>query len=372
MTRPLRVLHLSGTTTDGFNADLSHLYARDCARACADPARWEFVYADLCADGSWRFPDGLDDAALAAAPRVGVGEAVGRLVDLAPDVVVPQLFDHAGMTDVRALLDLLGLPYVGNPPTVMAVAARKDQARAIVAAAGVAVPAGEVVARGAVGGEPSSIPLPVVVKPVDGDNSHGVTLVREHADLPDALEAAWAVSGAALVERFVPLGREVRCGTVERDGGVVALPLEEYAVDAEHKPVRDAADKLTRDDDGRLGLVAKDADHAWIVADDDPDVAAVQAAAVACHMALGCRQYGLFDFRIDPAGQPWFLEAGPYCSFAEQSVLVTMAGAAGIPLPRLFADTVESAIVDSSLRLSRHPVAHPDIPTRRHPEERGA
>ena len=63
----------------------------------------------------------------------------------------------------------------------------------------------------------------------------------------------------------------------------------------------------------------------------------VWAAARKCHAALGCRDYSLFDFRIDPAGQPWFLEAGLYCSFARKSVISVMAAAAGIPLPELFA-----------------------------------
>ena len=61
----------------------------------------------------------------------------------------------------------------------------------------------------------------------------------------------------------------------------------------------------------------------------------VHDAARASHIALGCRQYSLFDFRIDPTGRPWFLEAGLYCSFATTSVLAVMARAAGTALPDL-------------------------------------
>ena len=46
---------------------------------------------------------------------------------------------------------------------------------------------------------------------------------------------------------LVELGREVRCGVVETADGLLCLPLEEYAVDAATKPVRDHADKLARD-----------------------------------------------------------------------------------------------------------------------------
>lgn len=69
----------------------------------------------------------------------------------------------------------------------------------------------------------------------------------------------------------------------------------------------------------------------------------MHAAARRCHRALRCRDYSLFDFRIDPAGQPWFLEAGLYCSFAEKSVISTMARAAGIGLPELFRAAVTQA-----------------------------
>ncbi len=142
----------------------------------------------------------------------------------------------------------------------------------------------------------------------------------------------------------MPLGREVRCGTIRRGGELVALPLEEYAVDATTKPIRSADDKLARDGQGDLQLVAKDADHAWIVSDDDSIVPAVQRLALDAHVALHCRHHGLVDVRIDPDGRPWFLEAGPYCSFAPSSVVVTMAEAAGIELIELFSDAVDLAL----------------------------
>ena len=196
---------------------------------------------------------------------------------------------------------------------------------AVVASAGVDVPRGQVVTDPA----QVDVALPVVVKPVDADNSLGVALVREAADLPGAVEEALRHSDRVLVEEYVDLGREVRCGIVERDGVLVGLPLEEYAVDPETKPIRGHDDKIRRGDDG-LGLVAKDVEHAWIVDVDDPLTAVVWEVAKRCHRALGCRHYSLFDFRIDPDGQPWFLEASLYNSFARQSVLAVMAAAAGV------------------------------------------
>jgi D-alanine-D-alanine ligase len=131
-------------------------------------------------------------------------------------------------------------------------------------------------------------------------------------------------------------------------GELVCLPLEEYAVDPVGKPVRDAADKLRGSGDD-LALVAKTSTHAWIVPPArpgeavDPVVAGVHEAARACYRALGCRDYGLFDFRLDPDGRAWFLEAGLYWAFARQSVISVMATADGLDLPALLAEALEHA-----------------------------
>jgi D-alanine-D-alanine ligase len=345
MAAPLHVLHLVGSALDDFHAELSRVYARDCLATIQDPDRYAARIAFVDPDGSWRLPDGvdaaaLDDDALDAVPRRSLQEALAAIDADRPDVVVPQMFCLPGMTHYRALFDLLGIPSVGNSATVMALAMDKVAARAIVAQAGVQVPDATVVRRG----DPVPLDLPVVVKPAAADNSAGVSLVRRREQLEPALEAAWRHGEVALVERFVELGREVRCGTIVRDGQLLALPMEEYAVDAATKPIRDAADKLARDPEGRLQLVAKDPSRAWIVRNDDVAAEAVGAAARACHTALGCGHHGLFDFRIDPDGQPWFLEAGPYCSFGRHSVVPTMAAAAGIPVSDLFADAVAQAL----------------------------
>lgn len=336
---PLRVLHLTGSPVDDFHADLSLLYARDALAATADPSVQEPVLAHVLPGGDWCFPDDLSSAAIAAAPREPRAEALARLASAEVEVAVPQLFCGPGMTTYRSLLDLLAIPYLGNAAETMALGAHKARTRAVVAGAGVDVPAAEVLRAG----EAPSLAPPVVVKPADSDNSHGVTLVRDPAEYAAALREAFATSSEVLVERYVELGREVRCGVLELEGRLVCLPLEEYAVDSASKPIRDRADKLARSEDGDLRLVAKDVEHAWILNPSDPVTEAVWEAARRAHRALGCRDYSLFDFRIDPDGRPWFLEAGLYCSFADQSVLVVMAKAAGWTVPSLFAAVAAQA-----------------------------
>lgn len=350
MTVPPRVsvLHLVGSAVDTFHAELSCLYARACLDALADADRYDVLLAYVSPDGSWRFPDDLSADALNSAKALPISQAITHLRSLRVDVVVPQMFCLPGMTSYRRLLGALRLPYLGNPPEVMQIAADKATAREIVADAGVAVPAGEVVRAG----EDPTLPLPVVVKPVCADNSVGVSLVRAPGELHRAIDAALGHGASALVESYVELGREVRCGIVVRDGELVCLPLEEYAVDATTKPIRDHDDKLRRTEGGDLYLVAKDSRYAWIVPTDDPITERVWEAARRCHRALGCRHYSLFDFRIDPDGKPWFLEAGPYCSFAPSSVIAVMAAAAGMDVAELFADQLREIGLEGAPCLS--------------------
>lgn len=333
----VRVLHLAGSAVDDFHAELSLTYARGCLEATG--GSHEPHPAHVSPDGRWRFPASFAPDAIAAAPPFDPPDALAHLARLGPDVVLPQMFCRPGMTSYRSLFEVLGVPLVGNTGAVMALGARKAAATAVVAAAGVDVPVGEVLAPG----QRPTITPPAVVKPEDADNSLGVTLVRSETEFDAALDAAFAHAGRVVVEEFVPLGREVRCGIVERDGELVGLPLEEYRLDADARPIRGYADKLAPADAGGLRLVAKDDPDVVLVDPDDPLTARVWDVARRAHVALGCRDHSLFDLRVDPAGRPVFLEASLYCSFSPSSVLAVMARAGGIALDELLATAITQA-----------------------------
>ncbi|MCC3433449.1 MAG: D-alanine--D-alanine ligase, partial [Microcoleus sp. PH2017_04_SCI_O_A] len=102
--------------------------------------------------------------------------------------------------------------------------------------------------------------------------------------------------------------------------------------------------KLKQNDDGSLGYAAKDSTKSWIVDISDSATERVWDMARKSHIALGCRHYSLFDFRIDPQGKPWFLEAGLYCSFAQKSVLSAMTKASGTSLDTFFESMLQNAL----------------------------
>jgi D-alanine-D-alanine ligase len=238
----LRVLHLVGSAISDFYCDLSRLYAQDCLESTANPALYDFYIAYITPDRQWRFPTDLSREAIAAASPISPGEAIQVLTTLNIDVMLPQMFCIPGMTYYRALFDLLNIPYVGNRPNVMALTANKAKAKAVVVAAGVKVPQGELLR---IGNDPQIDP-PAVIKPVDTDNSLGVVLVSDRADYETALKTAFAYADEVLVETFIKLGREVRCGIVVQDRQLVCLPLEEYSMDSDRKPIRNYDDKMDR------------------------------------------------------------------------------------------------------------------------------
>jgi D-alanine-D-alanine ligase len=336
----LRILHLVGSAYNDFYCDLSRLYAQDCLTATAERSRYEFQIAYVTPDRQWRFPISLTPEDISVAKPMDLFDAIKLITAQNIDLVLPQMFCIPGMTHYRALFDLLKIPYIGNTPDIMAISAHKARAKAIVNAAGVKVPHGELLRQGDI----PTITPPVIIKPASSDNSLGVVLVKDITEYDAALKTAFAYASEVVVEKFIELGREVRCGIIVKDGELVGLPLEEYLVDPHEKPIRSYADKLQQTDDGNLLFAAKDNNKSWIVDPNDPITQKVQQVAKECHRALGCRHYSLFDFRIDPQGEPWFLEAGLYCSFAPKSVIPSMAKAAGISLHELLITAINETL----------------------------
>ncbi len=336
----LRILHLVGSPYNDFYCNLSRDYAESCLIATANPSLYDFQIAYVTPDCLWRFPRSLSREDIAVAKPIPLLDAIQFITAQNIDLMLPQMYCIPGMTYYRALFDLLKIPYIGNTPDLMAITAHKARTKAIVAAAGVKVPFGELLRKGDV----PTITPPVVIKPASADNSLGVSLVKEATEYDAALNKAFEYGSEVIVETFIEAGREVRCGIIVKDGELVSLPPEEYPVNPDETPIRAYADKFKRSNDPNLPGSGKKYIAAWIVDPNDPIVQKVQEVVKKCHLALGCRHFSLFDFRIDPEGEPWFLEAGLYCSFDQKSVLSYTANAVGIPLNEFFMTAINEAL----------------------------
>ena len=80
----------------------------------------------------------------------------------------------------------------------------------------------------------------------------------------------------------------------------------------------------------------------------------LQDASLKAFRALGLEDYGLFDFRVDKNGIPWFLENNAVCSFSPYSLLNRLAKHAGLTDEEVFETMLKSALLREEKPLPAH------------------
>ena len=266
-------------------------------------------------------------------------------------LMVPHSFDYPGMTVYRSIFeDVLGIPHPGPTGAANVVLQNKVLTRSILKdIPGLNIPKGEVLKKtsGIRAFPHTSLPLPYVVKPAKEDNSNGVSLCREEAEVLPALEKAFYYGEEVIVEEFIP-GREIRAGGFEDStGNCKALSCKiEYALRKDH-PIRVREDKLTtkalpqkerkNSDEGKKNgktsftVLQATSDREFLTSNATdqegsflaPEIARkIDLAVCLAHEALGIRDYSLFDFRIhEVTGEAYILESCTFWTFSPISML---------------------------------------------------
>ena len=245
-------------------------------------------------------------------------------------VAVPALHGpHGEDGTVAALCDLAGLPYVGSGVRAGALAMDKWATKLVAREVGIGVAEGVLLT--AATAPAYTWTRPVVVKPVAAGSSHGVSLVLDPADLPEALDRALAFDDRVLVEDLV-LGREVDVAVLGRpDGRRVVAPALEVVVDG----IFDHGTKYDGSADFRIPA---------LLADQERN--ALEAAAVAMYDALGCAGVARVDFFVTDQG-PVLNEVNSMPGFTEHSQVPRMFAAAGMSYPELVDLLVRDALAGS-------------------------
>ncbi|MEM9923830.1 MAG: D-alanine--D-alanine ligase [Cyanobacteria bacterium P01_D01_bin.50] len=166
---------------------------------------------------------------------------------------------------------------------------------------------------------------PFIVKPNSEDNSLGVTLVWNEDEIAEALRVGFEFDETLLVEDYIP-GRELRVGVIEREGKLWVPQMIEYLFPEEH-PIRTVRDKLELQSDGTPSKQPqKPKAKPMCPANVTPELFDKLAdAAKQAHIALGCRDYSLYDFRVHAeTNEPYLLEAGLFWSFGKISMISRM------------------------------------------------
>ncbi|MCD8376587.1 MAG: D-alanine--D-alanine ligase [Oscillospiraceae bacterium] len=231
---------------------------------------------------------------------------------------------------VQAALDLLGVPYTGSGYLGSAIAMDKDLTKRLTAGL-VDTPAWSTAEYGEdIDALVERAKLPLVVKPVAGGSSIGVSIAHSAGELRAALEWGLVPGGRVVLEQYIR-GREIQVGILDGQ----ALPAIEIIpktgfYDYENKYQPGAAEERCP-------------------ADIPPQAEARLAqAALAVYSALGLEVYARADFILDGEGTPWFLEINTLPGMTPTSLLPQEAAAAGIGYNQLC-----QRILDVSLNARR-------------------
>ena len=252
------------------------------------------------------------------------------------DVAVLSLHGAAGEDGtIQSVLELLHLPFSGSDVLASSVAWNKPIAQGLYERAGIAVPERitlsqqafrELGASAVVDRIAPLLGMPLVVKPVTGGSSLGLSFVLSATELPGAIVGALSYADAVLVERFIE-GTEVAVTVL--DGR--ALPPVEIS------PKGGRYDFAARYTAGATEFHAPARLDAAVIA-------ACERTALVAGAAIGARHLWRADMIVDPSGTPWLLEIDTCPGMTETSLAPLAAEAAGITFPELCRTLVALAL----------------------------
>jgi D-alanine-D-alanine ligase len=236
----MRVAVLAGGRSSEHGVSLNS--AAFVRRAVAE-AGHEVLPITIERSGAWV----LDGEALSLVPAGGLLDA---------DAVFPVLHGPFGEDGtVQGLLELLDVPYVGAGVLASSLCMDKVVFKEVLAAAGVPQVASLAVREhrwrrepDAVRNELSVLGTPVFVKPARLGSSVGIGKVSAEAEMPQALEAAFAHDSLVIVEAFSG-GMEVECSVMGLDEPEASVPGEIVVLKG------DWYDYAAKYDDGGMELV---------------------------------------------------------------------------------------------------------------------
>ncbi|MDV6010979.1 D-alanine--D-alanine ligase [Haloechinothrix sp. LS1_15] len=260
-----------------------------------------------------------------------------RLRGQRPDAAIVALHGGEGENgSIQAVLEMLGVPFVGTGAHACRRAWDKPTAKAEIAEAGYATPDWVVLphstfrelgAQAMLDAIVECLGLPLILKPDQGGSALGTQVVRDAAELSTAMVGCFAYADAVLAERFIE-GVEVAVTVVERDGELEALPPVEIV------PENGVYDYTSRYTAGLTDFFAP-------ARLSDETAAGVAELGISAHKLLGLRDISRTDAMIDSEGTVHFLEVNISPGLTETSTVPMAIEASGRTLGSIYSDLVE-------------------------------
>lgn len=212
--------------------------------------------------------------------------------------------------NIAAMYELLGLAFTGNDSRALAICQDKFRTKAILKAAGLPTPKGQLMFSPH---QEINLSFPLIVKPAYEDASIGISIdsvVYNQESLQNKVnQILKKYNQPALVEEYIE-GREFNVALLAREGRAVeALPISE--IDFSSLP-----ENIPR----ICSYEAKWFEDHELYRSTPPICPArlsrrwqrkIKAVAIAAFRTMGCRDYARVDMRMSAKGQLYILEVNP-------------------------------------------------------------
>ncbi len=242
---------------------------------------------------------------------------------------------------VPILLEMAGVPFVGSDALTLSLSLDKAWTKDLAVAAGIQTPPYAVYsASEAEWIDAPPAPFPLFVKPRYEGSSKGITPKSKVSSLDELKEEVKRTSilyqQDVIVESFVSGGGEFTVAVVGHDPPE-ALPTLQRAVEENTEIGLHALD--------RRGFANPDLTYKLDGILSESLENRLKHDALKIFNKLECKDFARVDFRIDAAGEPWFLEINPLPTFAPDGTFAILAELTGQSYPQFLANTMRKGFI---------------------------
>ena len=244
-------------------------------------------------------------------PRVVAGDRPGMVFNMAYGIQGQNRYTH-----VPAMLEMLGIPYVGSGPETHSVVQDKVMTKIVLQKNNLPTPGFWVFSKSDETFD--DLTFPVIVKPKMESTSMGMKVVDNWEDLREAVdEQIKKYSQDILVEQFIP-GREFAVGILGNGANVEILPIVEIDLAGDPNKIQTKSDK-----------VKTPLDKICPARITEEQTNEIKKICLESFRKLGLNDFCRVDLRMDKDGRVYILELNSMASLGVTGSYVHAAKTSG-------------------------------------------
>ncbi|NIM26009.1 MAG: ATP-grasp domain-containing protein [Nitrososphaeria archaeon] len=270
-------------------------------------------------------------------PKVVSGDTPGMVFNMAYGIQGKNRYTH-----VPAMLEMLGLPYVGSGPEAHSVVQDKVMTKIVLQKNHIPTPGFWVFSSSE--DKFDDVIFPVIVKPSMESTSMGMKIVDNWEDLKKTVqEQLEKYSQDILAEQFIP-GREFAVGLIGNGSNIEVFPIVEIDLKGDPNKIQTKSDKMKTP----LDKICP----AKLTKEQETEIKKI---CLQSFRKLGLNDYARVDLRMDEKGNVYILELNSMASLGLTGSYVHAAITAGYSF-----DSLINKILDvSALRYFGESHLHP-------------